>query len=232
MKSSYQRFSLGQRLEHVGVMTLFTLLSVTGLPQKFFEAGWARAVIRLFGGIESTRIVHRGAALLFSILVAIHLGRLVIATLRRTVPLSMVPTRRDFTDTLGTLRYYVGLAPRHPPYERFDYKQKFEYWGLVMGSLIMIASGFLLFFPTFFTRLLPGVLIPAAKVAHSNEGLMAVLVVTVWHIYSAHFNPDVFPFDRTIFNGRISRERMEKEHSLELERIEAAAGARGEAADS
>jgi hypothetical protein len=33
-------------------------------------------------------------------------------------------------------------------------------------------------------------------------------------------NPDVFPFDTSIFTGRISRHRMEHEHPLELERAE------------
>jgi formate dehydrogenase subunit gamma len=64
--------------------------------------------------------------------------------------------------------------------------------------------------------------VPAAKVAHSSEGLMALLVVIVWHIYNAHLAPEVFPFDKSIFTGRISRERMEHEHPLELARAEGA----------
>jgi formate dehydrogenase subunit gamma len=65
---------------------------------------------------------------------------------------------------------------------------------------------------------LPGELIPAAQVAHSNEGLLAFLVVLIWHIYNAHLNPDVFPMDLSIFSGRISKERMMKEHPLEQAR--------------
>jgi hypothetical protein len=48
---------------------------------------------------------------------------------------------------------------------------------------------------------------------------MAFLVVITWHIYNAHLNPDVFPFDTTIFTGRSAAERMEHEHPLELDRL-------------
>ncbi|HEY6910792.1 MAG TPA: cytochrome C, partial [Myxococcales bacterium] len=105
-------------------------------------------------------------------------------------------------------------------FDRYDYRQKFEYWGMVAGSLIMTFTGFILFWPALVASVLPGQLIPAAKVMHSYEGLMAFLVVIVWHLYNAHLSPDVFPFDTSIFTGKISRERMEHEHPLELERIE------------
>ena len=76
------------------------------------------------------------------------------------------------------------------------------------------------------TRFLPGEMIPAAKVAHSNEGLMAFLVVIIWHIYNAHLSPDVFPFDTTIFTGTISEERMQHEHPLEYRAARARAAQR------
>jgi cytochrome b subunit of formate dehydrogenase len=130
----------------------------------------------------------------------------------------MVPTRKDFQDTVTTLRYYLRLSDVHAEFDRFDYREKFEYWGIVMGGIIMIVTGFVLFFPMAVTHWLPGQLVPAAKVAHSNEGLMAFLVVITWHIYNVHFAPEVFPFNKTMFTGKISREHMRQHHGLEYAR--------------
>jgi cytochrome b subunit of formate dehydrogenase len=217
------RFTPWQRVEHFLVMTVFTLLVVTGMPQKFSTAGFSAAVVQLFGGITPTRVVHRAAGFVFTFLMALHLGVVIWKTAtKRFKLLTMLPGRRDYLDALQTLRYYVGLEKQHPRFDRFDYRQKFEYWGMVAGSLIMVLTGLMLYYPAAVAWILPGQLIPVAKVAHSNEGLMATLVIIVWHIYNAHLNPDVFPFDPSIFTGKISRERMEKEHPLELERLEEA----------
>ena len=150
-----------------------------------------------------------------------HLGATAILAVTGKVRASIVPKKQDFFDAIVTLRFYLGFGDAPAKFDRYDYRQKFEYWGLVLGGLLMVGTGFLLLSPVLATRILPGELIPAAKVAHSNEGLMAFLVVIVWHIYNAHLNPDVFPFDTSIFTGKVTRERMHHEHPLELERLEA-----------
>jgi formate dehydrogenase subunit gamma len=218
------RFTARQRAEHVAVMSLFLLLSLTGLPQKYFAAGWAQWLIQHLGGIDRLRFVHRGCGLLFASLTAIHLTTAIASVMLGRAPASIVPIRRDFTDAITTLKYYLGVSDTQARFDRFDYRQKFEYWGLVMGAAVVIMTGLILYFPILFTRFFPGELIPAAKVAHSNEGLLAFLVVILWHIYNAHLNPDVFPFDTTIFTGKISVHRMEHEHPLELDRIREADG--------
>jgi len=225
MTATFVRFSLRQRVEHALVMTLFTLLAVTGFPQKFSDAGWARGLLSLMGGVEVARALHRFAGLAFALLAFVHIATsIVLVTTGQSRP-SMIPGRKDFADAIRTLRYYLGASDRQARFDRFDYRQKFEYWGLLMGGLLMIATGLILYVPLFATRFLPGVMIPVAKVAHSNEGLMAFLVVITWHIYNAHLNPDVFPFDFAIFTGRISRHRMETEHPLELDRLAATTAA-------
>lgn len=214
------RFTVKQRVEHFVTMAVFTLLCLTGLPQKFYATGWAHVLVDLCGGIDRARALHRLCGVLLALSTVFHFAGALAGIAGKRMRLSMIPTRQDFADAIGTLRYYLGAADKAPLFDRFDYRMKFEYWGLVAGNVIMVLTGFVLYFPTAVARLLPGQIIPAAKVAHSNEGLMAFLVITIWHVYNAHLNPDVFPFDTSIFTGKISRERMVHEHPLELARIE------------
>ena len=220
MSNYIVRFSLKQRIEHFITMTTFAMLCLTGLPQKFYTTGWAHSLVGLLGGIDNTRWVHRWFGVLLAVSTVVHFASGIAAILSRKIGFSMVPNKKDFEDAIQQLRYYLGMTDEHPKYDRFTYKEKFEYWGLVIGNVIMVATGFILFFPVQAANLIPGQIIPAAKVAHSNEGLMAFFVITIWHIFNAHLNPDVFPFDASIFTGKVSRERYLHEHPLELARLE------------
>jgi cytochrome b subunit of formate dehydrogenase len=213
------RFSPLERFEHFAVMTLFAVLAVTGFPQKFYDHRWAQVLTGWLGGVDTARWFHRAAGIGFGLLLVAHILRLVVTVMRGTTALSMVPTRQDFVDAVQTIRYYLRLTDTPARFDRFDYRQKFEYWGLILGSGIVVGTGLALLFPIQTAALLPGQIIPAAYVAHSQEGLMAFLVVIVWHIYNAHLSPEVFPFDPSIFTGEISVERMHHEHPLELQRV-------------
>ncbi len=219
MSRYFTRFSRWQRFQHVVVMSLFTVLCATGLPQKYFESGWAQSMLDFFGGIDRARWFHRAAGLSFAALTIIHFAVEMSKLVRGQGSLSLVPHRQDFSDAIVTLRYYLGLSDRQAQFDRFDYRQKFEYWGLVLGSMVVISTGLVLLYPVYVTQVLPGTLVPVAMVMHSNEGLLAFLTILIWHIYNAHLNPDVFPFDTTIFTGRISAERMHHEHPREYERL-------------
>lgn len=220
----FVRFSLGQRIEHLVLMLSFTVLAVTGLAQRFYTAGWAEWVILSLGGIEYTRLVHRAFALLFTLQVAYHLGYVVYALFWRHARPSMLPTLQDARDAVTTLRYSFGFTDRRPEFGCFDYRQKFEYLGIMFGSAIIIFSGFFLAFPLLVTQLFPGQFVAAAKEFHGNEATLAVLVVVIWHFYDTIFKPGIFPGDFSIFSGKISRERALEEHSLEYAELGATRG--------
>lgn len=216
--TDFVRFNLRQRAEHLLILIFFSVLVITGLPQKFYDTAWAEWLILNLGGIDSVRLIHRVAGVIFALMTVGHILLDIINVLLHRIEAEIVPTLKDFTDTITNIKYYFGLTETKPQFGRYDYRQKFEYWGMVMGAVIMCMTGFMLYFPLLFTRYLPGELIAVAKVTHSNEAMMALLVVVVWHLYCAHLNPAVFPGDTSIFTGKISRARMLEEHPLEYER--------------
>ena len=220
MSNYIVRFNLQQRIEHFVTMTTFALLCLTGLPQKFYTTGWAHVLVDVFGGVDATRWIHRITGIVLAVSTVVHFTNGILIMLSKKQYFSMVPTKKDFEDAILQLKYYLGMTEQHPMYDRYTYKEKFEYWGLVVGNVIMVLTGFILFFPVKAAMIIPGEFIPAAKVAHSNEGLMAFFVITIWHIFNAHLNPDVFPFDASIFTGKVSRERYVHEHPVELARLE------------
>ncbi|MDO8751334.1 MAG: cytochrome b/b6 domain-containing protein [Dehalococcoidia bacterium] len=218
-KESVVRFKASQIFEHSLIMVAFTVLVITGLPQRFPDNSWSQSLIQNLGGIYTTRLIHRGFGFVLVFGAVYHIGFILSHVFRRKRPLSMMLTFRDFRDAIVTLRYDLGLIDQQPQLGHYDFRQKFEYWGMVFGCTVMILSGLILMYPIVVTRLLPGQLIPAAKAMHGYEGLLALLIILIWHLYGAHFGPEKFPFDSSIFTGRISRERMQREHSLEYQEM-------------
>ena len=102
----------------------------------------------------------------------------------------VITVRKDFADVLQTFRHYLFRAPL-PRVAKFDFSQKFEYWGLFLGGLVMSGTGIALVFPELVTQVLPGVVLAALRVMHGLEATFAVLVVTLWHAYGVIFRPEV-----------------------------------------
>jgi formate dehydrogenase gamma subunit len=218
----FVRFSGLQRLEHWLLAITFGALLVTGLPQKFDDADLSVWIINTLGGIDRARFLHRILATVFMLESLWHLSEIGLSILRRRFRPTILITLQDFRDAFNMLRYSVGLIPEKPKFDRYDYRQKFEYWGIVFGAVIMIATGLALWFPTYITRLVPGELVPASKEMHSGEALLALLVIVVWHIYDVVLNPTVFPLDAGMITGKISSERLMEEHPREYARLASA----------
>ncbi|MDO8972219.1 MAG: hypothetical protein Q7U74_16105, partial [Saprospiraceae bacterium] len=69
----YVRFELARRIEHALLILSFSMLGLTGLIQKYATADVSEFFIRMLGGIEPTRIIHRTAAVIFLFEAVYHL---------------------------------------------------------------------------------------------------------------------------------------------------------------
>ncbi len=203
-----ERFTVAQRIEHWVLTISFTVLAITGIPQRYAGAGWAEAAIALMGGIEMVRRIHRLAAIVLMLECIYHVISVSYKVFVHRIRLSMLPTPKDVMDFLDVIRYNLGWAKRRPRFDRYSYEEKFEYWAVVWGTLIMAITGFMMWNPIATTRFLPGEFIPAAKAAHGGEALLAVLAIITWHVYNVHIKH----FNKTMFTGKLTREEMEHEH--------------------
>ncbi len=215
-QGKYLRFNVSDRLEHWGQMLSFTILGLTGLVQKFSSSPLAVDVIAALGGIENVRVVHRVAASIMMLGAIYHLGAVGYKLYVKRARPSMLPTLRDVRVAWETLLYNLGRKDSRPLEGHYTFGEKFEYWAFVWGAVIMGLTGFMLWNPISTTRFLPGVVIPAAKAAHSAEALLAVLAIVIWHFYHVHIKH----LNKSMFSGYLSEEEMREEHPLELAAIE------------
>jgi cytochrome b subunit of formate dehydrogenase len=113
----------------------------------------------------------------------------------------------------------VGLGPR-PSYGRWTYWEKFDYFAVFWGVVIIGASGLILWFPEFFTNLgIPGWLINVSSIIHSDEALLATGFIFTIHFFNTHFRPDKFPMDPVIFTGRVPLEELKYDRPREYSRL-------------
>jgi cytochrome b subunit of formate dehydrogenase len=218
------RFDIHQIIQHAALMTSFILLAVTGLPQKFHDWTVSQWWVGVWGGIEAIRSVHHFAAWVMVIVCLYHLVYILYTTLilKRPFPVKMIPGGQDFVKLLQELGYFLGVRKERPKYDRFNWREKFDYWAIFWGMPVMAGSGFILMYPVLVTKFLPGWAVPTALVAHSDEAMLAIIWIFLVHIFFNHFTPGVFPLNTSIFTGKVPKERYRQEHPLEYERLSGA----------
>ena len=215
----FLRFNRNFRFQHMVLFSSVIILIVTGMPLKFPDFVLSRFVINFWGGIQNSTVVHRiGAAMLIYFMVHHFFYTILTRDGRRDFVL-MFPTLQDAKDIAANIRHFLGKSPDKPRFGRFSYIEKFDYWAVYWGCVIMIGSGLFLWFETDVMRFLPKYAVDMAHEMHSDEALLATLAIVIWHFYNVHFNPDRFPGTLLWWHGQLSEHEMQEEHPRELEEI-------------
>jgi cytochrome b subunit of formate dehydrogenase len=217
--SQYTRFALSDRLQHIVMLLSFTTLAVTGLVQKYALSPISLSVIRFWGGVENVRTTHHTAAIVLMLVAVYHVINLGYKIFVLRKPMTMLPSFQDVKDALTAFTYNIGLRKTGAQMGRYTFEEKAEYWALVWGILVMGVTGFMMWNPLATIKFLPGQFIPAAKVAHGAEAVLAVLAIIVWHMYGVHLRK----FNKSMWTGKLTEQEMLHEHPLELADIKAGA---------
>ena len=216
-KKWFVRFTISQRFEHWVFITSFILLGITGMVQRYSDNPISEFIVSLVGGVENLRLIHHIAAIITMLIVIYHIGALGYRIYVNRSRLTMLPIINDVTNVYHAFLYFIGRR-KHPPQQgRYTFEEKLEYWAVVWGTMIMAVTGFMMWNPIATTRILPGQYIPAAKVAHSLEAMLAILSILIWHMYQVlirHFN-------KSMYSGKISEDTMLHDHPIELADIKA-----------
>ncbi len=224
-----RRFATLHRNLHLTVIASFLGLASTGMILKFSYAPWARLVARLLGGFEAAGLIHRFCALLTFTYFGLHLVDLVRRrrasgrSWRQFIfsSESMMLNKRDWREFVASMKWFLRRGKR-PDYGRWTYWEKFDYFAVFWGVAVIGATGLILWFPTLFTRFLPGWAVNVATTIHSDEALLAVSFIFSIHFFNTHFRPEKFPIDTVIFTGGMPLEEFKRDRPREYEALVAA----------
>jgi len=235
----FVRFKPFERFLHILVVTSFLLLTITGMPLKFYYTHWAKVIFTFFGGPEVARTMHHLGAVITFLYFALHLsnmvvkmwgrrgylkdpetGRMTLARLFKALghPDSMIPNKQDLDDLIAHNKWFFGKGPK-PQFDRWTYFEKFDYLAVFWGVFAIGVSGLIMWFPVFFSKFLPGWVINISLIIHSDEALLAAGFIFTVHFFNTHFRLEKFPMDTVIFSGRVSKAELLHERKRWYDRL-------------
>jgi len=222
------RFTPHQRVQHWGLVICFTVLVLTGFPIKFADRPWAEWLVHFMGGLSVARHLHRYAGLVLLLGLVYHLVYVAVFAWRqkhepgrswwavgRSLP--MVMNAADLRQLFHLLKYLLFLERTRPAADRFSLEEKFEYFGVFWGTVLLGVTGVVMWGNAWFTQHVPGRLLTIAVIVHTFEALLALLHVGVIHMVGVIFSPSVLPMSLAMFTGITPTEEMAEAHAGMLE---------------
>lgn len=216
----YQRFDVHQRLQHFLIIVSFSLLAFSGLPIRYASSAISAKIVGLFGSFDNMLTFHliNGGIMLATALY--HLIYVFVMAIKKgKLEFTAYPNKSDIKNIIANTKYLLGKSDVRPNWDRFAFKEKFDYLAVFWGMFIIGGSGVFMWFPDWGANLFPRYVIDMWRLGHSDEAVLAVVVIVVWHFFNVHFNPDIFPFNKVFWNGMMSEEVMAHEHPAELDRL-------------
>lgn len=221
MKITIERFTLSQRLQHIVLLTSLIVLALTGLSLMFYNTAWGRFMISLEGGLARRGLIHRWAAIVLITVTIYHRLYTLLTERGHSLLMAYLPRKGDWGKFIQTLRFNFGLDDNPPEWGRFTLFQKVQYLGVVVGVIVMIVTGIVLWLGPQAIALMPKWMVDLILVVHGSEGLLIFLILLFWHLYNVHLAPGNFPMNMSWLTGRITVEDLRNRYPAEYRRMQA-----------
>ncbi len=226
-----QKWTVYQRLLHVGMAMTFVWQIITGYPLKFYSAKWAIPLIKVLGGITGEMTIHRiGGSLMLTdfILTVIYEICIFIANwdiAKKSIgsffdTYRVIPGPTDIT-FVQYVKYLLGLRKVPPDWDEYIWVDKFDFWAVAWGMIALGATGLILWMPEVFTGFLglPRETISIAYAMHGDEAVLALGWIALVHMYMAHYSPNKFPMDWVWLTGAAPEIEWMEERTRSYRRV-------------
>jgi cytochrome b subunit of formate dehydrogenase len=205
------------------LLASFILLALTGFALKFPDSwlGWAMGANETFRSWS-----HRIAGVVLLVVGLYHVIYITFTKDGRQLVKDLWPRFKDVTDFFRNIGFLLGLTKSKARFGRFGYPEKMEYWAVIWGTIIMGATGLLIWMKMPVTRFFPRWIIDVATTIHYYEAILACLAIVVWHFYHVIFDPDIYPMNWAWLDGKVSEKWHEEEHPEDKPKEESAPAAK------
>jgi len=198
------RFSLTERISHWVHVASFFALILTGLvvlSPKFHFISY------LFGGVQEARVVHRIAAVVFSIgtMMIFFLGdRRALASWLRDI---FTWSRDDVGFLKGFPKEFFGGHADIPEQGRFNGGEKLNSLIILGNGALLVISGLMMWFASY----IPLDIVRWAYPLH-DVGAFLMVAVVIGHIYVGAFLPSSKESLNGIVRGTVARAFAQAHH--------------------
>ena len=208
------RLTFNERVQHVLLLVSFITLVVTGFALKYPHSFWAEPIVQWEKDFPLRGWLHRIAGVVLIGASVYHVIYLLTQRDGRRWMRGMVPKVRDVREAVQTIGYNIGYRGQPPRYARFNYAEKAEYLALVWGTIVMAATGILLWAHDWVLAYLPYPMsvLDVTTAVHFYEAILATFSILIWHFYFVIFDPDVYPLKWTVLTGRAPEHEVREEN--------------------
>ncbi|KAA3615304.1 MAG: hypothetical protein DWQ05_14680 [Calditrichaeota bacterium] len=214
----FLRWTLNERIQHWLLAGSFITLVISGFALRYPDTWWAIPMV-VGDSIDLRSIVHRIAATINTGVAVYHVGYLLFTSRGRFQLKHLILKPEDFRHLRDKMLQNLGVKTKPIVFSHYTYWEKFEYWALIWGTIVMLVTGVSLWFENFALQYISLFYLDVGRVIHYYEAILASLSILVWHFYFVIANPETYPVNFSMFNGYLTQEEMEAEHDGELKDI-------------